>query len=337
MSDVAKTLRMIAERLGPRREALVEAWVTALGSTTAVAAAEAEELCTREVGTLLTRLSQEGLAEFLAEDEGEAARVLRGGKGLHVRMAAARSLAGCCLPLLDAASDAAWASEAFLALHELGMRRLEGMLRAQDEEWSRRLAEAQDHAAQADERAQEAARANAALRRSENRSLHRAEQIALLSSVSHRIAGILDREKLMQEAAATIQARMNHTYVAVVLKDDAGTLVGRWAGRPGVARENAGKTKGPPKGIIGRALRKRAPQVVPDVARDSDYHADVAGTRSEMVIPLIETGEAVGALDFQSERPAAFDLDDVVAAEVLAEFLIVALRNARLFAARGGA
>jgi putative methionine-R-sulfoxide reductase with GAF domain len=51
-----------------------------------------------------------------------------------------------------------------------------------------------------------------------------------------------------------------------------------------------------------------------------------------MVIPLLEGSEVVGALDFQSEQPAAFDLDDVVSAEVLAEFLVVAFRNARLHA-----
>jgi putative methionine-R-sulfoxide reductase with GAF domain len=113
--------------------------------------------------------------------------------------------------------------------------------------------------------------------------------------------------------------------------------VGRWAGRPGVTRESAGRTQGPIKGIIGRALRKRAPQLAPDVSRDSDYRADVAGTRSEMVVPLLASGRVVGALDFQSETPDAFDLDDVVAAEILAEFLVVALRNAQLFSARDGA
>ena len=43
-----------------------------------------------------------------------------------------------------------------------------------------------------------------------------------------------------------------------------------------------------------------------------------------------EGGEVVGAIDFQSERASAFDLDDVAVAETLAEFLVVALRNARL-------
>jgi hypothetical protein len=51
-----------------------------------------------------------------------------------------------------------------------------------------------------------------------------------------------------------------------------------------------------------------------------------------MVIPLLEAGAAVGAIDFQTERPGAFDLDAVAVGETLAEFLVVALRNARLFA-----
>jgi GAF domain-containing protein len=84
--------------------------------------------------------------------------------------------------------------------------------------------------------------------------------------------------------------------------------------------------------VIGRALRRRAPQVVADVSRDPDYHADVSGTRAEMVVPLLEGGTVVGAIDFQSQEPGAFDMGDVAAAEALAEFVVVALRNARLFA-----
>jgi GAF domain-containing protein len=56
-----------------------------------------------------------------------------------------------------------------------------------------------------------------------------------------------------------------------------------------------------------------------------------------MVVPLLEEGVAVGAIDFQSMEAAAFDLDDVAAAETLADFLVVALRNARLFSERGEA
>jgi L-methionine (R)-S-oxide reductase len=124
---------------------------------------------------------------------------------------------------------------------------------------------------------------------------------------------------------------MNYGFVAVVVLDHEGVLVGRWAGRPGVGHKSAGRAQGPPGGVIGRALRTRAPQVVGDVEKDPDYHADVEGTRSEMVIPLIEGGEATGAIDFQSEQTGAFTLDDVAAAEALADFLVIALRNARLY------
>jgi GAF domain-containing protein len=50
-----------------------------------------------------------------------------------------------------------------------------------------------------------------------------------------------------------------------------------------------------------------------------------------MAIPLLEGAEAVGALDFQSDQPYAFALDDVAAGETLAEFLAIALLNARLY------
>jgi GAF domain-containing protein len=187
------------------------------------------------------------------------------------------------------------------------------------------------------ERARELKAANDALRRAESQSHHRASQIEMLSTVVHRIAGVLDPERLMQEAAEIIQAKLNHTYVAVCVLDDEGVLVGRWAGRPGVGRRSTGRAQGPAGGVIGRALRKRAPQVVDDVTRDPDYWADVPGTRSEMVVPLLEDGEAVGAIDFQCEDPGAFGLDAVAVGETLAEFLVQALRNARLFAEKGRA
>jgi len=205
-----------------------------------------------------------------------------------------------------------------------------------EEESARRLVEAQEQAARAKDKARELLQANEALRRSEAQSQHRAEQVALLAGVMRRVAGILDPERLMQEAANTIRSAMNHTFVAIVVLDDEGVLVGRWAGREGVARRASGRTQGPPRGLIGRALRKRAPQVVADVMRDPDYHADVPETSSEMVVPLIDDGEAIGVIDFQSEKQDSFDLDDVVAGEAVAEFLVVALRNARLVAQMRG-
>jgi len=329
-------LQNVFHLLAPQRDALLEAWARAVAADAPGRESEGRALCQASLAMLFDHLGRGDVEGLMAAETSVASEAAQSGGSARLAAQAIRSLDRCCLPiLLTSCPEREALAEALVALDELGDFRFEALLVAQEEESSRRLAEAQDQAQSASERAHELARVNETLRRSEGRSQRRAEQIALLSSVIHRIAGILDPERLMEEAARMVQARMEHTYVAIVVLDDEGVLVGRYAGRGGLARHSSGRAQGPPGGVIGRALRKKAPQVVPDVTRDPDYLPDVDGTKSEMVVPLIEDGEAVGALDFQSPDLAGFDLDDVVAAEILAEFLIVAFRNARLFAARG--
>lgn len=330
MSDA---LQRAVAALEPHRAAIEAACERELAAAAAGREAEALELVRGGMGRVLERVPRGETEALLREEADAAATAARDGQGVRLPGLAIRALTRACVPFLSQAAASKEAlAESVLAIQELADRRLDVLLKAHESEAARRLGEIEDEASRAAERALELQRANDSLRRSEARGQRRAEQIALLASVAHRIASILEPERLMEETARMVQARMGHTYVAVVVLDDEGVLVGRWAGREGVSRRSAGRAQGPPAGIIGRALRKKAPQVVPDVDRDPDYHRDVAGTRSEMVVPLIEAGEAVGALDFQSDQPAAFDLDSVVSAEVLAEFLIVAFRNARLHA-----
>ena len=332
MTPLALSLQRVARHLEPHREALVEVWMRDLADSVAPLPADLREFCARSVETMLARFAAGEAEELLGQETVEAARVAESGASFQPRAAAYAALDRCCLPFLVAACpDREVLAEALLALDELGRRRLEIFLRAQEEAGARRLADAQEQGARAMDKTRALARANETLKKSEMESQRRAEQIALLSAVIHRLAPVREPEQLLQVAAEAIQGRMNHTYVAVVVLDDEGVLVGRWAGRPGVGRRSAGRAQGPAGGVIGRALRKRAPQVVSDVLGDPDYHADVPGTRSEMVIPLLDDGQPLGAIDFQTERANAFDLDEVAVGEILAEFLVVALRNARLF------
>jgi L-methionine (R)-S-oxide reductase len=333
VTPLAVALQKTAGHLRPHRDALVESWVAALTAVSPAPDASVRRFCTQVVDTLLDRLTRGEVERMLADEALEAETAAKAGTSLHPLSLSIRVLDRCCVPfLLSACSDSESLAECLLALDELGDRRLEILLRAQENESARRLVDAQEQAARSVEKVAELGRLNEALRRSEAQSQHRAEQIGLLSAVARRIARVMEPEKLMEEAAEVIQTRINHTYVAVVVLDEEGVLVGRWAGRPGVGRRSSGRAQGPAGGIIGRALRKRAPQVVADVSQDPDYHPDVPGTRSEMVIPLLEDGEVVGAMDFQSEKPGTFDLDAVAVGETIAEFLVVSLRNARLLA-----
>jgi putative methionine-R-sulfoxide reductase with GAF domain len=332
MSRLGATLQRAAGWLRPRRDDVLGDWVRAVADVRGVPEAQAREGCARELDALLDRLAGGDVDGVVAEEARRAGTEARRGASLLGAALDIRVLDRCLAGVLvTTCPDRESLAETLVALDELGDRRLEALLAAQEDESSRRLVEAQEQAARAAERAREVRRTNEALRRAEAESSHRAEQIGLLSSVAHRIAPIREPEDLMQQAADQIRARMNHTYVAVVVLDDEGVLLGRWAGRPGLGRRSAGRAQGPPGGIIGRALRLRAPQVAGDVASDADYHPDVPGVRSEMVIPLLEGSEVLGALDFQSEQPFAFALDDVAAGEILAEFLVIALRNARLY------
>jgi L-methionine (R)-S-oxide reductase len=329
-----ETLRQTALELEPHRSDLLHSWVAELRELTPAPEGEHQDFCERTLDRLLRRLVTGDVEAFLEEERRAAREAVGSGASPQPLALAIRAFDRCCLPyLLREAGSAEALADRLLALDELADRRLELLVTAQEEAATSRLIEAQDQAARAAEKARELAQVNEALRVAQRESQHRADQIGLVSSVARRIASILDPERLMLETAEAIQTRANHTYVAVVVLDREGVLVGRWAGRPGVGRRSSGRAQGPAGGVIGRALRKKAPQVVMDVNADPDYHADVPGTRSEMVVPLLEEGDVIGALDFQSEERGAFDLDDVAAGEAIAEFVVVALRNARLFAA----
>jgi putative methionine-R-sulfoxide reductase with GAF domain len=331
VTRLAPALKRAAGWLRPRRDEILESWIRAVTDVRGISQDEAKARCSATLDALLAQLSAGDVEGYLAAAISSAENEARRGGSLLGIAVEMRMLNRCLGTVLGrVCEDAQALTESLVAFDELGDRRLEILLAAQEAESARRLVETQEQAARIVEQARELRRANEALRRAEAESRHRAEQLGLLSSVARRIAPIREPEELMQQAADQIRTRMNHTYVAVVVLED-GVLVGRWAGRPGVGRVSAGRARGSLGGIIGRAIRTRAPQVVGDVNADPDYRADVPGTRSEMVVPLIEGGAVQGAIDFQSEQPFAFGLEDVAAGETLAEFLVIALRNARLF------
>jgi serine phosphatase RsbU (regulator of sigma subunit)/transcriptional regulator with GAF, ATPase, and Fis domain len=86
-------------------------------------------------------------------------------------------------------------------------------------------------------------------------------------------------------------------------------------------------------GLIALAGRTRHPVLADDVHRHSDYVAGpgLATTLSEMAAPMHMGARLLGVLDVQSDRAAAFTLEDARTLQTLADTLAVAVRNARLF------
>lgn len=66
----------------------------------------------------------------------------------------------------------------------------------------------------------------------------------------------------------------------------------------------------PGKGVCGTAAAQRRTLVVPDVDAFPGHIACDAGSRSEIVVPVVRAGEVVAVLDLDSEQYAGFDAVD---------------------------
>lgn len=85
-------------------------------------------------------------------------------------------------------------------------------------------------------------------------------------------------------------------------------------------------------GIAGRAILDKAPQRVKDVRLDTDYFLFTQRTRSELAVPLLDSGnEALGVLNVESEQLDAFDSDDENMLLDLAKLAVVVIQNARQY------
>ena len=73
------------------------------------------------------------------------------------------------------------------------------------------------------------------------------------------------------------------------------------------------------EGICGLAARTKETVVVDDVNARSDYLACFPYTRSEIVVPILRDGEAIGEIDIDGDQEAAFGDEDKLELERLAE------------------
>jgi GAF domain-containing protein len=71
------------------------------------------------------------------------------------------------------------------------------------------------------------------------------------------------------------------------------------------------------RGVCGTAAAERRTVIVPDVDKFPGHIACDAGSRSEIVVPIVRAGEVVAVLDLDSYELAAFDdVDGAALAQV---------------------
>ena len=201
------------------------------------------------------------------------------------------------------------------------------------------------------------------------RVARQAQTLQVLNEISREITSILDPDELLQRVGQLVRRIIDYQMFSVWLVNDRDqTLENRlsirfthrsdakekrdeprrsiWDSSPpepppvaasdvahGEARNGAliGATIPMERGLVGAAMREKRVIYVADVRKDSRYHMVNPETRSEMTVPLIYKGTAVGVLDIEHTRLHYFTEDHERAMTTLAAQIAIALENARLY------
>ena len=169
------------------------------------------------------------------------------------------------------------------------------------------------------------------------KTLERRElQVRTAAEISRAVIAELDSETLFQRVVDLLQTRFNLYYVGVFTVDSSGhyAVLRAGTGEAGehmLARNHQlaiGSTS-----MIGYAISQRESRIASDVGLDPHHfdNPDLPNTRSELALPMVASGKILGAITVQSTISDAFDSDEVVVYQGIADSLATAIENANLF------
>lgn len=174
----------------------------------------------------------------------------------------------------------------------------------------------------------------------QNSNLHRqAERRSRLLKAANRVGkevtSILDLEELLPHTVNIICEAYGLYYAGVFLVDEANeyAVLRAGYGKAGKAMVADGhKLKIGTESMIGASIAMGEARIALDVGEERVHFKNphLPHTRSEMALPLIYGGKALGAVTIQSSEERAFSDDDITTLLTMAEHLAVAINNARL-------
>jgi PAS domain S-box-containing protein len=169
-------------------------------------------------------------------------------------------------------------------------------------------------------------------------------QLRTAAEVSAAASATLSLEVLQQQVVDLLQERFDLYYVGLFLVDQDG----KWTGEPGkwlVLRAGTGKpglamlTEGHRlavggESMVGWCVAHAKARVALNVDREAIRYKNplLPATRSEMALPLVSLGDAVGALTIQQDRPYAFSEADIAVLQTVANQIANGINNALLYA-----
>lgn len=170
-----------------------------------------------------------------------------------------------------------------------------------------------------------------------SRDIQRREnQLRTAAEISRAISAELNQEQLLNRVVELVRERFDLYYVGVFLMDTGGTfaILQAGTGEAGKAMLQAGhRLSISGTSMIGWSITRRQARIALDVGQDAVRFSNpyLPDTRSELALPMISGSQVIGAITVQSVQPEAFDEEDILVLQGVADSLAIAIQNARLF------
>jgi L-methionine (R)-S-oxide reductase len=108
-----------------------------------------------------------------------------------------------------------------------------------------------------------------------------------------------------------------YSWVGIYLVRGDSLVLGPWKGTQ--ATEHTTIPIG--RGVCGAAAKTGKTEVVDDVSKDKRYLSCFLSTKSEIVVPIKKKNVVIGEIDIDSDEPSAFNKNDEMFLERIAEHL----------------
>jgi PAS domain S-box-containing protein len=164
----------------------------------------------------------------------------------------------------------------------------------------------------------------------------RSAQLQTAAEVSRAASSVLDPDVLIQQVVNLARERFDLYYAGLFLVDEAGKWAVLWAGTGKAGQKmlkQGHKLEIGGESMIGWCVANKQARIALDVGEEAVRFENpfLPETRSELALPLISRGQAIGALTIQSTQEAAFGEEDITVLQTMADQLANAIGNARLY------
>lgn len=164
----------------------------------------------------------------------------------------------------------------------------------------------------------------------------RIHELYTASTIARTVNTATDQPTMLQQVADLIQQEFDLYYVGIFLIDESGKFAVLRAGTGEAGRRMLAEGHRLAVGgnsMIGWATARKEPRISQDVSvelvRFSNPHLPL--TRSELALPILRRGQCLGAISVQSTQVRAFEEDDILVLQGIADSLGLALENLEFY------